>query len=190
MSNKHNSRSTPGARAQQIFDGLDLQEAIQEISSKLKIKDWDYLIVSDGSGSDHEHPCGWAAMTVERITLDCRVWYGAVNRGTVNFAEILGVLQPLTWISAKEERRKGPRTFPKIHIITDSNYARQVGDSANRVLKSNIMLWQCFDVCQSYGYQLNWHWCKRDELILNRLADALSKQARLDVQNQPILAEL
>lgn len=188
MSNKR-SAGTPQSKARQIMADMDIKLAVNETLTRLKIEDWDYLIVSDGSGSDHNHPCGWAAITIERTAFDHDVWYGAVNRGTVNFAEILGVLQPLTWISAQEEKRKGPRRFPKIHIVTDSGYAKQIGDSANRVLKSNIFLWQCFDICQSYGYQLNWHWCKRDELILNRLADALSKGARLTVQNQPLLAE-
>src|SRR4051812_31047554 len=57
--------------------------------ARLGIGSWDFVIVGDGSGSGYHSEAGWAAVSVERATGERLVWDGAVNRGTVNFAEVM-----------------------------------------------------------------------------------------------------
>ena len=124
-----------------------------------------------------------SAVSIERITGERLVWNGCTNRGTVNFAEMMAYLQPLNWLAAREEdkRHKGRvrRQTHRVHIITDSDYCRQTGNSADRMSAKNGALWAVFDVFTEMGFILNWHWIPRESCGLNRYCDHLSKVARL-----------
>ena len=94
--------------------------------------DWDLILVGDGSGSNWSKEAGWAAISIEKATMERRAWYGAMNYGTVNFAEMMAYIQPLTWYTSKEiDRRTKTRqvAFQKVHIFTDSKYCAEIGNS-------------------------------------------------------------
>lgn len=162
-------------------------EGLQQLLARLNIHDWDYLIVGDGSGSTWDREVGWASVLIERETMERSVWWGTMNRATVNIAEMMAYLQPLGWLVAQEENRRTkeknrgkacPTRAYKVHIITDSDYCRSTGKSVSRSGTKNAALWGVFDVFARSGFILNWHWLPREDCTLNRYCDAASKMVR------------
>jgi ribonuclease HI len=160
----------------------DEAEPLADLLARLGITEWDFLLVGDGAGSGWDGPCGWGAVLVERESGKRTVWDGTLNSGTVNFAEIMAYLQPLTWLASREDekrkRQSEGRRAHHIHIVTDSQYCAQVGNGPNRVLAKNTLLWGVFSLLARQGFLLHWHWLERDNCALNRYADRLSKLAR------------
>lgn len=160
----------------------DEQESLQDLLTRLHIKEWDFLVVGDGSGSNWGYPAGWAAVSIENTTLARQEWWGTVNRGTVNFAEIMAYMQFLNWLGAREDDRRANgkrRRVLNVHIITDSQYCERTGSSAVKGnVRKNSVLWAAFDVFARQGILLHWHWLKREDIALNQYADKLSKLAR------------
>lgn len=155
---------------------------MNHLLARVGVDAWDFLIVGDGSGSSWTRGAGWASVSVERATGERIVWTGAVNRGTVNLAEIMAYLQPLEWLASREADRlsrnpAGLRTYD-VHILTDSQYCRDTGSSSGRVVRKNAGLWVAFDAFARHGFALHWHWLRRDECDLNKFCDALSRAAR------------
>lgn len=140
--------------------------------------------MGDGSGSTWERAIGWTSVSVERKTGERQIWHGGANRGTVNFAEIMAYLQPLGWFAAREEERRksgGTRLY-RVHIVTDSEYCKNMGNSRNRLGIKNAALWAAFDVFRRQGFILQWHWIPRQSCALNRHCDTISRLARLLVE--------
>ena len=162
--------------------GSDDQETLHELLSRLKISEWDFLVVGDGSGSNWDYPAGWAAVSIENTTYARQPWWGAVNRGTVNFAEIMAYMQFLNWLGAREDTRRVAgkrRRVLHVHVITDSQYCQTTGSlSSKGHLKKNGVLWAAFDIFARQGILLHWHWLPRESTELNKYADKLSKLAR------------
>lgn len=156
------------------------QEALSQLLKRFRIDPWDLLLIGDGSGSNWDYQCGWGCVSIERVTLERRVWYGAMSHGTVNFAEMMAYLQPLNWYASQREQSHegGSLAIKHVHIITDSEYCRQQGESQNLSPKRNGALWRMFEDYVRRGIILHWHWTPREEVGLNRYADELSKQAR------------
>jgi len=159
------------------------EESLEELLSRLNIQpdEWDLLIIGDGSGSNWTRESGWASVSIERATLERRVWLGAMNRGTVNFAEMMAYLQPLNWYASAEltkRKKSGNVRFRKVHIVTDSKYCKEQGSRKLFTSKKNSVLWKIFDGFQRHGILLHWHWIPRDTVSLNVYADKVSKAAR------------
>ena len=158
------------------------------------IEDWDMVLIGDGSGCKWDHEMGWAVTAIEKDSMERRVFWGAANKGTVNFAEMMAYLQPLLWYFAeldqREKKSKTRNRVRQVHIITDSEYVRTRGDQENRMFKRNRLLWQIFDLIQRFGYILHWHWAERDTVALNTFADQLSKAARILVKESNTLKEV
>jgi ribonuclease HI len=152
---------------------------IAAITEHLQIKRWSCLLVGDGSGSAAKDPCGWGCVAVERHSMARQYFYGAANRGSINFAEIMAYLQPLTWYVDKElEAVRVAAGGRHIHIITDSQYCQSVGNNPGLIRKKNILLWTMLDTIKRQGFSIDWHWLPREALRLNMVADAMSKKAR------------
>ncbi len=158
------------------------KETLEELLARLKIDDWDYLLVGDGSGCEWEGVSGWGCISIARASGERRVWMGCVNRGSVNLAELQAYLTPLDWIVHSEEKareEKGTRRrIVRVHIVTDSDYCRHHGSSKKSVVK-NAGAWTALAGMKRQGVITTWHHVKRETVELNILADALSKHARL-----------
>lgn len=156
--------------------------SLHALLNRLRITDWDFLVVGDGSGSTWGFPAGWAAVSVANRTFARKVWWGAVSDGTVNFAEIMAYMQFLTWLGAREDDRRAAgkrRRVVHVHIITDSQYVSNTGAKTTRFdVKKNSVLWAAFDVLARQGIVLHWHWLARETTELNSYVDKLSKLAR------------
>lgn len=142
---------------------------------------WDILIFGDGAGSNWLRECGWASVSIERETMERRVWYGGANVGTSNFAELMAHLQPLTWLLGREaDRLKDPkarRRALRVHVITDSSYCEDLGSSTARTKPKNVLLWRILEDCRRHGLIVAWHWLPRNTLDLTESVDKLSKAA-------------
>src|SRR4051812_7107961 len=126
---KSNGSKSPGrkrSKAPKPPSALDLTvraETLERLIARLGIAKWDYLVVGDGSGSTWDRGAGWGSVVVERDTDVRTVFGGAVNRGTVNFGEIMAALQPLEFLASREyQRRKasGRTRTVYVHVLTDS----------------------------------------------------------------------
>ncbi len=173
-----------------------LGETLQALLARLEIEAWDLLLVGDGSGSKWDYPCGWACTALEHDSLERKAFYGAMNDGTVNIAELMAYLAPLSWYTTKvDAQRKASGDFRvrQIHIITDSSYTQGRGEAKDAVtMKRNAILWGAFALIERRGFHLHWHWMEREEAALNRFADALSRAARMQIQAfslLPVVAE-
>jgi len=173
-----------------------MAETLEDLLQRLNIKTWDLLLVGDGSGSRWEQPAGWACVAIERSRqqlgrandsgggeqLRRKVFYGAVNDGTVNFAELMAYFAPLSWYAAKTEKFDGPLVLPReVHILTDSQYVQKM--MTGRMPKTHAAFWLAYNIYNRLGFRLNWHWLPRNDIALNRYVDAISRKARLLLQN-------
>jgi ribonuclease HI len=158
---------------------------LQELLDEHEIRDWDVLLVGDGSGSQWEHGCGWACVLVQKITLTPKVFYGGASAGTNYVAELEAYFRPLLWYSEgpgqdllKRRLRDSPASpLGQVHIITDSQLlVRQANGQAKR--DKNRPLWAVLDCIASRGYQFHWHWMRREDTALNRWADRQSRLMR------------
>lgn len=145
------------------------------------INAWDVLIVGDGSGSTWDRAAGWGAVTIERETGHREVHAGLVNRGTVNFAELMAYVQALDWLASRERDRRdagSPARAYRVHIITDSDYCRVAGSRSPRMAKKNVGLLSILNTYVRQGFVLKWHHLPRENCALNSYADKLSKLMR------------
>lgn len=167
-----------------------LKENLDQLLERLKIEEWDLLLIGDGSGSNWNFECGWGCVSIEHDTLARKSWHGAMSAGTVNFAEVMAYLQPLCWYVNREMLRRKKATYKvkarHIHIITDSQYAKTKGSSKDLLAGKNGALWQIFRQFGAQGMILHWHWIPRETVELNRFADQLSKAARLNLKGKDL----
>lgn len=153
--------------------------------ASLGVPDWDVVIVGDGSGSSRDRAAGWASWSCERAPGRVERWFGAANRGTVNFAEVMAYLQPLTAFSGAEaDRREKGRTprVCRVHVVTDSKYVRDTGASEASTPLRNVGPWAAIRAFSRQGFLIRWHWIARGTDALNEAADELSRRARLAIE--------
>jgi ribonuclease HI len=161
-----------------------MAETFEAMLERLGIEEWDLVLVGDGSGSNWKRECGWGCVAFEANTLTRRVFYGAMNLGTVNVGEMMAYLQPLTWyLSRNQDEGKNKASRSRvIHIITDSEYVKTRGENGNVGSKRNHIMWSVLDLIKRQGYVMHWHHVPRDTVALNMYADLLSKAARLQIK--------
>jgi hypothetical protein len=75
----------------------------------------------------------------------------------------------------------------KVHVISDHEWTVVSGNSVSKRLPnaSKIMsskpLWSAMQQFERIGYEIRYHWLRRDTLSLNTFADILSVKARLSM---------
>jgi ribonuclease HI len=159
---------------------LRADETLAALLERLVIDEWDYLVFPDGSGSNFNHACGWASVTIDKTTGSRIVRCGGTDSGTVNFAELMAALHPLTCIDSHEDkvgetRPGGRRLEVHVHIITDSQYCQVTGQKSDRAVHKNVGLWAAIDQFPRKGVILHWHHIPREDCALNSYVDRLSK---------------
>ncbi len=185
----------PRKRVNVELDAI-LAESLDAVLERLKIAgDADYVIFSDGSGADFSMGCGYASVVVDREAKSRTLLFGALNRGTVNIAEMLAVLQGLDYLVNLEATRRankpGRRLLRTVHIITDSQYCQTTGESGRgRTAKRNVGIWSMFESYARQGLVLHWHHINRATCGLNVLCDAASKLARIRLRDYNIDRDL
>ena len=172
------------------------QESLEQLLNRLQIQpnEWDLLLVGDGSGSKWGYPIGWGCVAVYPNRLDRKVYWGCASSGTVNIAESLAYLIPLTEFAkdTHDQAKVNKRNEPKnVHIVTDSEYARRRGEGSGSIdFKKNSAIWAGLEMFNRQGIFLHWHHKPREDVALNRYADAVSKEARRQAKNKKMLTDL
>lgn len=164
-------------------------ESLDALLQRLEIASYDLLLVGDGSGSKWGYPVGWACVAILPNTLERKLFYGGCSDATVNFAELMAYMAPLTWFAAQVAERKkteGTRIYD-IHILTDSSYTANEGEKLSAItMHKNTALWAAFSFLEHRGLRLHWHWIRRETVDLNLFADSLSKAARGLILNNDV----
>lgn len=155
-----------------------------DITSSLGIHDWDLLLVGDGSGSKPDQPFGWASCLIERVSGGRQMFYGALNCGTINLAELLPYILPLDWYNRHiAEFRPTPNGFRRVHVLTDSdtvaNWINRInsGEGMPKLFKPLMFALLAF---RELGYSLVAHWIPRESILLNSAMDLLSVSSRIE----------
>jgi len=171
-------------RGKKPISGLS---TVSALLTHLKITDWDALIVGDGSGQGWKMGAGWAAVLIDKYSGARKLFYGAMNTGTVTLGELFPYLHALSWYTGRDgpgrhrwRELKSVSQQMQIHIVTDSQIVATAGNRpASR--RSHQELWAAFDEYRKRGYAMTFHHVSRDRADLNILVDEVSRQARLDV---------
>lgn len=153
---------------------------LQKLVSSLKGAEWDNILVGDGSGSQWHRAAGWACVNITRMPLSVKPYWGSMNLGTNNVAEIMAYVHPLLAI----QNITSPGRFRNVHIFTDSQYVQTSGDitGSGRNVTGNGALWEIFKSLRRFGLILHWHWIPRDTHPFNAFVDELSRNARLHTE--------
>ena len=164
------------------------RKALRKLLTQFKVADgsWDVLILGDGSGSKWGHAVGFASVMFDRRTRVFRRFYGGLNDGTVNLAEIMAYMAPLTFLStqALDAKESGMRfKAVSVQIFTDSQYCRDVGTKGCTMQGKNGLLWECLKSVHRVGVVPHWHWIRRETSPFNSLVDRLSKLSRHAIMN-------
>lgn len=143
-------------------------------------EDWEAFIICDGSGSSIDRPCGWGSVLIEKGRLGAEVFAGGLSHGTVNMAEVLGVLHPLMMLV---DRKAGARAGGcRTHVVSDSKYVVDGLSHANPVWATETKhwrgLWMGIHMCRRQGLIIVPHHVPRDVIEVQRSCDSVSKLAR------------
>lgn len=162
---------------------------LRRLLSDLKIRDWDVLLVGDGSGSGWDVGVGWSCIVIDKYTKTRKLIYGGGNTGTVNIAELMAYVHAMLWYSGhtgKELKKQNPGKTIKVHIVTDSRVI--VGQGVRTTSRSldgvaNRALWACMNDLARQGYSFHYHWIDRMSNELNWAADQMAGRARISLRN-------
>lgn len=163
------------------------QELISQVLQRIGNPKWDLFLVGDGSGSGWAQACGWAATIVDRATTARRFFYGAMDCGSVNFAESMPYIQALTWFDehyGKDRLRE--LGYLNVVILTDSQVVAQWGNRAMAtehadIPRKQLALYAGMRELRRVGYQCAFHWAPRMTTELNWAADLMAGLTRRSV---------
>ena len=153
-------------------------------------KDWDVLIIGDGSGQGWSFGCGWASVLIDHFSAQRKLFYGGMNSGTIGLAELFPYFHAMLWYSRGPGSKRMQRLLAqygyaqeiKVHIITDSDITAKQGNG-KAARKTNIELWAAMDMFTRLGYKFTFHWVRRDNVGLNMLVDHIAREARRSLEN-------
>lgn len=177
------------ARQQRALAGISLP-TLNDILTHCKITQWDVLIVGDGSGLGWDKACGWAGVLIDKAAGARMLGFGAMFPGTVTLGELFPYLHTLLWYTGKDGPGKQRRAElaarhgrnVHIHVVTDSQTIATSGNNPGS-RQAHKPLWAAMDVFPQMGYQIFYHHIPREVVDLNFFVDAVSKAARIGLQD-------
>lgn len=193
MSGRRNSPGSARPAPDNAVEAAQEQELLGAIIHRLGIRQWDLLLVGDGSGSGWAQSCGWASVLIDRNNLLGRVaarrfFYGAMNQGSVNIAEAMPYLQALQWYDVHfgKEMLK-TRGLLQVHVLTDSQTIAHWGTQAmtNEVAlpRKCLVIWAAMRELRRLGYHITMHWAPRMTTQLNWASDLVAGLSRTHIKD-------
>lgn len=195
-----NASSRRSSRNRKAVPLSDADAAERQLLAKLLTScnigptDWDLLLVGDGSGSGWSASCGWAATLIDRNNLVARnlngrrLFFGAAEPGSVNFAESAPYLQAIQWydVHLGKDLLDVNGTL-RCHIITDSQVIAKWGVAATnphgKLPRKGLAIWASMREYARLGYQFEFHWARRQTSELNWLADLIAGLSRAAISD-------
>lgn len=162
-----------------------LIEPLDDMLARLEIRNWDWLLVGDGSGTSLDHACGWSCVAVGRREGVRHTLAGACSHGTSQFSEIMAVMHGVAWLCQYTKRSRhteyGRRSYLNVHVLTDNANCRQSAQKApgERPDAGFAPFWSMFDGFERQGLILHWHHVRRETVGLNAYADRSSRAHRI-----------
>jgi hypothetical protein len=158
--------------------------SLSAVLEKHEIREWDLVMVGDGSGGSWNIGCGWAVVVVDRVSNLRKLLFAAFNSGTIGIGELMPYWHGLMWfeslIGGKRRHAKGG--LLQAHVISDNEtVVRQGNGEIER--KTNAALWASIECMCRRGYFIKWHWAGRDTTALNSYVDDVSREVRMLVQD-------
>ncbi len=143
--------------------------------------------MGDGSGSGWAKACGWGAILIDNRDRR-RFFYGAMDCGSVNFAESMPYIQALTWYDNHHGKEILEQIgYLNVHILTDSQVIATWGNKAmlpegGDPPRKQLALWAGMRELRRVGYHCVFHWAPRMTTELNWAADLLAGLSRREVE--------
>jgi ribonuclease HI len=138
------------------------------------------LLIGDGSGSTWDKEIGWGSTLIQKGEVNRLPFFGGMNHGTNNIAEVMMVLHPLMYIANSSKRFQSSGYH--LHVISDSMYVvnglRETDVTWSGNLKKNREVWMAIHMVRRRGVRITGHHVKRDILDLNKLGHDLANLAR------------
>ena len=175
-------RKPPGKLAKALTRAKHLDDVLDVLG--IAPNAWDYLIVSDGSGTTWEKACGWGAVLISRRELSRMGFSGSFSCGTNGIAEMFGVIHPLIYIAEQIKPKLGRPV--QIHVLSDAAY---IVNQLNCKTAGNKYreLWLAVRHLKYRNYEIVGHWIPRDTIALNQLAHDVANVAR--VQQETVVKD-
>ena len=129
-------------------------------------------------------------IAIDRQTRGRRVCYGAVNQGSISFAETIPYLHLLSWFDQHygKERLHSLGSL-NVHIVTDSQVVANWGTAAMSpsapIPRKQYVFWAAMRHLRSLGYVCKFHWAPRLSTDLNWMADMIAGLARVAMIDLP-----
>lgn len=145
-------------------------EDFDEMLEHLKIDDWTWVLIADGSGTTADKACGWGTVLVGRNRTPIML-SGGLSRGTNITAEIMGVNAGLQFLynEVLDHKAIGQKT----HVITD---CRHVTSPETWSKHRDLATWLKF--YSRDGMILKLHWIDRNKFKFNLRCHNMANIAR------------
>lgn len=143
--------------------------------------------MGDGSGSGREKACGWASTLIDNARRGRRFFRGAMDCGSVNFAESMPYIQALTWYDNLYGRETlNELGYINVHVLTDSQVIAHWGNQAmslnSDVPRKQLAIWASMREFRRVGYHCTFHWAPRLTTSLNWAADLMAGLSRIEIE--------
>lgn len=146
-------------------------------------KDWDAIIVTDGSGTGWEKAAGWGSVLFRKGELKGMPFGCAASCGTNNVAEIMAAAWPLLFLSENDYGVK--ENGYVVHVVSDSQYVvkgiqalEKTGTMWAASTSANRPLWMMILGARRKGLIIRGHYVPRDTIDWNKFCHDLANAAR------------
>ena len=151
----------------------------QLLSKEIPWRSYDAVIVSDGSGTNWKNACGFSSVVFRKVEEKWRVSvrHGSWSEGSSVAAEVLAVVQALTWLWFVHKFRN---KRAKVLIVADNQMVVQCGRLSAGDRGKYGPLFMIVDGFERNGVQLRWLHRPRSTCTANVLADYVAGVSRVE----------
>jgi len=182
----YSTNSMPTSQRQRV-SGTAQAELLQTLLDRMQISKWDLIIVGDGSGTGWNDANAYASVLIDRETRGRKTFWGGNRYGSVTMAEMEAYIKPLIWFDSQYGKAALKQRTPLyVHVITDSQTTAAHGTrAANMSLElphvSHRPIWAAMREFTRMGYNIKYHWARRQSSDLNIFADMIAGFTRREV---------